>query len=123
MGLVEVGVSVYSPEWLPRTNRATHSLTHKVSVDADLVSFDAALVDAGRREGAECAINILRSRMCSTFRCASLRGLRALFHRAAASIIGQSNGDGGLRPPVRGRVLPSEYPYSARRGRAAGVGE
>ena len=56
MGLVEVGVSVYSPEWLPRTNRATHSLTHKVSVDADLVSFDAALVDAGRREGAECAV-------------------------------------------------------------------
>ena len=36
-------------------------------------------VDAGRREGAECAINILRSRMCSTFGCASLRGLRALF--------------------------------------------
>ena len=77
-----------------RSNRATHSITHKVSVDADLVSFDAALVDAGRREGAECAINILRSRMCSTFRCASLRGLRALFHRAAASIIGQSNGMG-----------------------------
>ena len=51
-------------------------------------------VDAGRREGAECAINILRSRMCSTFRCASLRGLRALFHRAAASV--------GHRPVERG---------------------
>ena len=59
--------------------------------------------------------------MCGTFGCASLRGLRALFHRAAVSIIGQSNGDGGLRPPVRGRVLPSEYPHSARHGRATGV--
>ena len=37
-----------------------------MSVDADLVSFDAALVDAGRRVGSECAITHLRSRAYGT---------------------------------------------------------
>ena len=68
----------------------------------------ARVVGVGRCVGSECAINILRSRMCSTFRCASLRGLRALFHRAAASVIGQSSGDRGLRPPERGRGCSSK---------------
>ena len=65
------------------TSRATHSLTHKVSVDADLVSFDAALVDVGRRVGSEYAV-IPAVTDVQHLRCASLRGLRALFHRAAA---------------------------------------
>ena len=50
------GLSLELYRYRYRTNRATHSLSHKVSVDADLVSFDAALVDAGRRAGLEYAV-------------------------------------------------------------------
>ena len=65
------------------------------TMDADLVSFDAALVDAGRREGSECAITHLRSRTYGTHTGERpYARLRALFHRAAASIIGRSSGAG-----------------------------